>query len=194
VPPGSGSSRNIGAAEVSGVDIQAGCTLGAKPGRDSPASALNGACLLSTLTQPLPGAHTCDCAGLFGSTCQTVNPQWHHVFRTTWQTPWTWSISLTWRYLSSGRLGNNDADPTLQFADPGAYDFFDARLPSFRCFDLAGNGSVNKTFERRAGIRNALDKDPPLATFEITSGGAANTYSTCDALGRQVFSAFTAKF
>ena len=39
-----------------------------------------------------------------------------------------------------------------------------------------------------------FDKDPPLATVEITSGGAANTYSTYDAFGRQLFLAVTAKF
>jgi len=34
----------------------------------------------------------------------------------------------------------------------------------------------------------------PLASYEIISGGAANTYSTYDQLGRQLFVSFTAKF
>jgi hypothetical protein len=49
---------------------------------------LNGAYLQHQETTSLPGAHTYDCAGLFGTTCQTINPRWHHIFRTTWQMPW----------------------------------------------------------------------------------------------------------
>ena len=33
---------------------------------------LNGSYLLNSKGQPLPGAHIYDCAGLFGSTCQTI--------------------------------------------------------------------------------------------------------------------------
>jgi len=50
------------------------------------------------------------------------------------------------------------------------------------------------TFELRVGINNILDKDPPLATSEITAGGANNTYEIYDTLGRQLFVSFTAKF
>ena len=162
--------------------------------------ALNGAYLLETTTTPLPGAHTYDCAGLYGSTCQTVNPRWHHIFRTTWVTPWNVNTSLTWRYIGPVQLDNNDPDPSLHFAvtswafsAPG-YNTFNARLPSMSYLDLAATWQALDNLEIRAGINNILDKDPPLATFEITAGGAANTYSTYDALGRQLFLAFTAKF
>ncbi len=46
----------------------------------------------------------------------------------------------------------------------------------------------------RLGINNILDKDPPLGTVEVVGGGAANTYSTYDVMGRQVFMSVTAKF
>jgi outer membrane receptor protein involved in Fe transport len=48
--------------------------------------------------------------------------------------------------------------------------------------------------ELRIGINNILDTDPPLATSEITAGGANNTYEIYDTLGRQLFVSFTAKF
>jgi iron complex outermembrane recepter protein len=104
------------------------------------------------------------------------------------------STSLTWRYLHAVKLDNNDPDPTLNYAAFGAYNYFNARIPSFSYLDLAATWKLGEMLEVRGGINNILDKDPPLATFEITSGGAANTYSTYDALGRQVFLAFTAKF
>jgi len=116
------------------------------------------------------------------------------VLRTTWLTPWDLSVALSWRYLGSVKEDNNDADPTLHFATYGAYDFAHAQIPSFSYLDLAASWTVNKHLELRGGINNVLDKDPPLASVEIVSGGAANTYSTYDALGRQLFLAFTAKF
>jgi outer membrane receptor protein involved in Fe transport len=108
--------------------------------------------------------------------------------------PWDVSASLTWRYIGSVKLDNNDSDPTLNFAKFGEFNYFNAELPSFSYLDIAATWTVTKGFELRGGINNVLDKDPPLATFEITAGGAANTYSTYDSLGRQMFIAFTAKF
>jgi iron complex outermembrane receptor protein len=46
----------------------------------------------------------------------------------------------------------------------------------------------------RAGANNVLDKDPPLVNTDIVANGAANTYSTYDLFGRQLFLAFTARF
>jgi iron complex outermembrane receptor protein len=185
---------NIGAASVSGIDLQAGYKLDLPPALGSLAFTMNGAYLLKTTTTPLPGAHTYDCAGLFGATCQTINPRWHHIFRTTWLTPWDVTASLSWRYIGRVGLDNNDSDPTLHFASFGAYDYFNAHLPAISYLDLGATWNVWKSLELRAGINNLLDKDPPLATFEIIAGGAANTYSTYDQLGRQIFLAFSAKF
>ena len=186
---------NVGSVQNSGIDVQSAYLLSLASGWGSVGFALNGSYLLQSESTPVPGAHTYDCAGLYGSTCQTVNPKWHHVLRTTWQTPWdSFSLALTWRYLSSVKLDNNDSDPTLRYASFGAYNYFNAELPSFSYFDLAGSWNARNNIEVRGGINNMFDKDPPLATFEITSGGAANTYSTYDAFGRQLFLAVTAKF
>ena len=195
------TNTNIAASEISGIDVQANYKLALTPRWGSLAFALNGAYLLKTTSAPLPGAHASDCAGLFGSICQTVNPRWRHTLRTTWLTPWDdASVSLTWRYIGSVKLDNNDADPSLHFAVTSwntansGYNAFAAQFASFSYFDLAGSWSVHRNLELRGGINNLFDKDPPLATYEIVSGGAANTYSTYDALGRQLFVAFTAKF
>jgi iron complex outermembrane recepter protein len=192
---------NIGGAEVSGIDLQTAYRLNLPGESGALIFGLNGAYLLTQKTTPLPNAHTYDCAGLYGNTCQTVNPHWHHILRTTWSTPWNFDVALTWRFIDSVKLDNNDSDPTLRGAeqrDPDTgeplYKAFGARFPTFSYFDLAGIWNVTDDDQLRLGINNILDKDPPLGTVEVVGGGAANTYSTYDAMGRQVFLSFSAKF
>jgi len=192
---------NVAQAKIDGIDLQAAYRLNFGESAGSLSFAMNGAYLLSTETTPLPGAHTYDCAGLYGSTCQTVNPRWRHNLRTTWETPWSFDLALTWRYVGPVWLDNNDSDPTLQGAehrDPGTgeplYKAFGAKFPSFSYFDLAGTWNATEDIQVRLGINNILDKDPPLGTAEVVGGGAANTYSTYDIMGRQVFLSATAKF
>ena len=185
---------NLGTAVNSGIDAQLNYRLDLPPGFGGLSFALNGSYLLHNETTPLPGAHTYDCAGLFGITCQTVNPRWHHLFRTTWETPWNVAASLTWRYIGAVSQDNNSGDPTLHFSTWGAYDFYNARIPSYNYLDLEATWNVNKILQIRAGANNILDKDPPVLNSEIVSGGAANTYSLYDMFGRQLFLAFTAKF
>jgi iron complex outermembrane recepter protein len=185
---------NLGTAVSSGIDLQLNYGHELPPGFGSLAFALNGAYLLHDEAQPLPGAHTYDCAGLFGFTCQTINPRWHHILRTTWHSPWDVSASLTWRFIGSTTQDNNTGDRTLHFSTWGAYDYFNAKLPSYNYLDLEATWNVNKILQIRAGANNVLDKDPPILDTAIVSGGAANTYSTYDMFGRQLFVAFSAKF
>jgi iron complex outermembrane recepter protein len=184
---------NLGTALDSGVDVQMNYHLDLPPGFGGVSFALNGSYLLHNETQPLPGAHTYDCAGLFGATCETINPHWHHLFRTTWDTPWEVSASLTWRYIGKVEEDNNTSDPTLQNASYGAYDYANARIPAFNYLDLEVTWNVNRILQIRGGANNILDKDPPLVNTYVVAGGAANTYSTYDMFGRQLFLAFTAK-
>jgi iron complex outermembrane recepter protein len=185
---------NIGAQLVSGIDVQLNYKQELPQGLGDVAFELNGAYLQHSESTPYVGAHTYDCAGLFGFTCQTVNPRWHHIFRTTWQTPWGVSASLTWRYISSVSQDNNTNDPTLHFSSAGVFDDFNAKLPSFNYIDLEATWQVNKILQLRAGATNVLDKDPPVINNAIVAGGAGNTYDAYDIFGRQLFVAFTAKF
>jgi outer membrane receptor protein involved in Fe transport len=183
---------NIGAALASGVDVQANYKLplghvGAL------VFGLNGSYLQHFESTPLAGEHTYDCAGLFGFTCQTVNPRWRHILRTTWQTPWNFDVAATWRYVGTVANDNNDNDPTLHFAVYGAYTHQPAVIGSYSYIDLAATWHVVDNFELRGGINNVTDKDPPVVPFFIQPGGA-NAYSAYDQLGRQLFVAFTAKF
>jgi iron complex outermembrane recepter protein len=183
---------NVGAALVSGVDVQANYKLPLGHLGDL-GFTLNGSYLQHFEGTPLPGEHTYDCAGLFGFTCQTVNPRWRHIFRATWLTRWNVDLAATWRYIGTVSNDNNDDDPTLHYAVYGAYTHQPAVIGSYSYIDLAATWHVVNNFELRGGINNVTDKDPPVVPFFIQPGGA-NAYSAYDQLGRQLFVAFTAKF
>jgi iron complex outermembrane recepter protein len=185
---------NLGAALVSGIDLQLTYRQDLPSGGGHLVFELNGAYLEHNETTPQPGAHTYDCAGYFGATCQTVNSRWHHIFRTTWQTAWNFSAAATWRYIGPVSDDNNSPDPTLHFATFGGNDYVNARVPSYSYLDLATTWYVGKVLTIRAGINNVLDKDPPLINTTLVPAGEANTIDVYDMFGRQLFLAFTAKF
>ena len=72
------TSQNVASGENSGVDVQAAYAFDFDRG-GSLNLALAGSYMLTNESTPYPGAHTYDCTGLFGLTCQTVNPEWRHV-------------------------------------------------------------------------------------------------------------------
>lgn len=184
---------NIGAGLLEGIDLQAAYRL-AVGSWGSLRLALNGAYQLTNETTPLPGGGSYDCAGLFGPTCQTVNPRWRHTARVSWALPSEVTVNATWRFLGGVKLDNNDPNPLLLGSALGAPAVFRARMPAVSYLDLTGSWEVSRHLQLRAGINNVFDRDPPLASFELVSGGAPNYYEFYDGLGRQVFAALTAKF
>jgi outer membrane receptor protein involved in Fe transport len=184
---------NTGAALVSGVDLQLSYGLGLPAKLGGVQFALNGTYLQHFESTPLPGAHTYDCAGLFGLTCQTVNSRWRHIARATWQMPINLDFAVTWRYIGKVSQDNNSSDPTLHFATYGAYSYQPAVIGSYSYIDLAFTYHALKNLEIRGGVNNVADKDPPVVPQTIQPGGA-NTYSAYDQLGRELFIAFTAHF
>jgi iron complex outermembrane receptor protein len=187
------TSVNVASSDTEGVDLQAAYKLNLERW-GSLNFMLNGAYLIASKTTPQPGAHTYDCAGLFGPTCQTVNPTWRHNLRAVWTTPWDVSIAATWRYAGSVNLDNNSNDVTLKdSANIGGFDKFNAKIGAFSWLDLSASWKAMDKLTLRAGINNVFDKDPPLVTTELVAGGAANTYAFYDMLGRQVFASFSLK-
>jgi outer membrane receptor for ferrienterochelin and colicin len=157
---------------------------------------LNGAYLISLKSTPIPGGGTYDCAGLFGATCQTVNPTWRHNLRVAWELPVDVSLAATWRYMGSSSIDNNDANPLLNGAGGqlGSPVVFASRMPTMSYLDLAATWSYTEHLQLRAGINNVLDKDPPIVPADIISGGAPNYYEFYDGLARQVFAGVTLKY
>ena len=185
---------NVGAALVSGIDLQLNYRHDLPRGWGGMAFEMNGAYLQHMETTPVPGAHTYDCAGYFGFTCQTTNPRWHHIFRATWTTPWDLSASATWRYIGPVSQDNNSPDRTLHFSAFSAYDLFNPRIPSYSYLDLEATWHVGKVLTIRAGASNVLDKEPPILNTVVVPPGEANTIDVYDLFGRQLFLAFTARF
>ena len=186
-----GTSVNTGSGVVAGVDVQANYKLSLPNNGGSLGFALAGSALLKNTVTPAPGAPTYDCVGLYGPTCQTVNPKWRHNLRVLWATPWNVEMVALWRYIGSVKLDSNSSDPSLS---NGLYDAFDARMPGISYLDLSASWKVIKYLEIRAGLNNALDKNPPIVSANVVVSGAANSLPTYDQLGREVFVAFTAKF
>jgi iron complex outermembrane recepter protein len=188
------TNQNIASVLQSGIDLQTSYKLSL----DNFGSLLwfmNGSYLLHASTTPIPGGGSYDCAGLYGSTCQTVNSRWRHNLRTTWQTPWDVDLSLVWRFIGKVGNDNNDPNPLLRYAVYGAWDIAQPAIPNVSYIDLSGVWHVSKAFELRAGMNNVFDKDPPIVTNpSLQGGGQANTFATYDVLGRQLYLAFTAKF
>jgi len=189
---------NLGVSLISGFDTSMSYRHTLPGGWGSLTATFNGAYLWHDTTTPYPGSPTFDCAGLFGSTCQngSVNPHWRHVMRVSWKTPFDVLVSAQWRFIGPTTFDNNSNNPVLQFAEEGAYDAYNARIPGYSYLDLTAEWYVTRQLELRAGVDNVLDKDPPIIPSLDISGnaGPGNSFGAYDYLGRQVFIAFTAKF
>jgi iron complex outermembrane recepter protein len=186
---------NLSSVLNSGIDLQAAYRQELPPGFGNLQFEMNGNWLQHNFTTLVPGGPGYECAGLFGFTCQTVNPRWHHNFRTTWNTPWDVSAALTWRYIGGVRQDADTGNPLLK--NPNyAYDAYNASIPSFSYLDMEVTWHPTKILTVRAGANNILDKDPPLLVSQagVVAGGAANTADAYDIFGRQLFVAFSAKF
>jgi iron complex outermembrane recepter protein len=186
------NNQNVALGESSGIDVQVAYRFDLENGGTIGLTAA-GSYMLDNTTTPYRGAHTYDCTGLFGLTCQTVNPEWRHVARATWGLPGGVSASLTWRHIDEVKQDNNDPDPTLNQSSFAGFDSFNARIGNKDYFDIAATYSPRENVELRAGINNVTDKDPPLLGSEIVGGGSPNTYTTYDIFGRQFFLALNVK-
>jgi len=186
-----GTNQNIAGAVVSGVDVISNYRLALGGNKGTWQLTFNGTYLKESTTTSFPGATTYDCAGLYGLTCQTVSPKWRHTLRVSWVSTWGWLASVQWRYLGQVALDTNDPNPAL---NNGAYDAFDAHMPSVSYIDLSGIWDVGRALTLRAGVNNLLDKDPPIVSNVVTGTGQPNSFPTYDLLGRVIFANFTLKF
>ena len=118
--------------------------------------------------------------------------QARHKIRAVWGTPWSGlEVGLTWRYIKGVKLDATSDNPLLS-AD---FEPADERLAARNYIDLVGQWAINKNFTLRAGMNNALDKDPPVTGVVAAVFGNGNTYpQVYDAMGRHIFLNLTAKF
>jgi len=191
-----GTNANVGRQKVRGIDFQAAYRLGFDTfDRDEWGDltfSFNGAYTMKNETQPFPGGPTYDCAGLYGTQCQTLTPKWRHNLRITWNAPRDVQLSAQWRYIGKVDLETLSDEPLIG-TNTGGTDF-NRKISAESYLDLAVNWNVTEKLAVRAGINNVTDNDPPIVRSAISGTGAPNAYPAYDYLGRQMFAAFTARF
>jgi iron complex outermembrane receptor protein len=191
-----GTLFNTAAGETSGIDYQIAYNvplsdLRLPDGYGSLSFAFTGSQLLKVTATPAVGTHTYDCVGLYGPTCATVNPEWRHNLRVSWNAPWNLLLSAQWRYIGSAELETNTNDETLT---NGNIDTFEGKLKAVSYLDLAAIWKVRNYLSVRAGVNNIFDKDPQIVDSAIVGVGLPNAYPTYDFIGRALFVGFTATF
>ena len=135
--------------------------------------------------EPGPGIEGYDCVGVFGGRCAVPNgiptPEWRHMARISWSTPFNVDLSLAWRYLGK----------TEQFEAPA--NRIDAKFDAENYFDLFGSWALMDNATVRLGVNNILDNDPQL-NGSVGTTGNGNTYpQVYDALGRFIFMGVSVK-
>jgi outer membrane receptor protein involved in Fe transport len=191
-----GNDINVASEVVQGLDIQASYRLPlSRFGKDDWGSlnfSLNGSVDMGWQSQPLPGAKTYNCKGLFGPQCQGVFPEWRHTLRATWNAPHNLQASIAWRYIGGTEYEADTNQPTIggnTTPDPLAHT-----IPAVNYMDVALAWQVRSGLTIRAGVNNILDQDPPLIENTIVGNANPNSYPIYDLLGRHLFVALTAKF
>ena len=194
-------NQNLGGLVTSGVDVSVAYTYSLADAGLGNWGSLNasiiGTWLESLLTIPSNGPPSYECAGFYGAagtgvgheSCGSPNPEWRHKARLTWDTPWHFDLTGTWRYFASVDL--HGAPTSSINGQLGA--FLDKSFEAISYFDLESNVHLTKRVELRVGANNILDKDPPLTSYSSISAGVnGNTFpAVYDALGRLVFAGIT---
>ncbi|MCK9383317.1 MAG: TonB-dependent receptor [Nevskia sp.] len=197
---------NTGRLRTKGVDFGADYRIRASTlglGNVGAFSFNYSATYLDSLTsQPGAGLATYNCAGLFGTTCGTPNPQFRHKFRATWDiTPIGLTVSALWRYYGAVSLDTNTDDPTLS---NGRQNTIDGKIDAKQYVDLSGTYTLptrDRNISLRFGISNVGGQQPPIVSSNnpnpISSPpfGNGNTFPAIyDSLGRVAFLGVTANF
>jgi len=189
------NTTNIGKQETSGFDVSGSyfyklATLG------SLAFNMNGTYLNKYTVENVPGLGNYDCVGYFGATCGTPTPKWRHKLRVTWDTPWKLEVAGTWRHMNSVTSELNSSNPLLNGGGPAPA--IESQLGARDYFDIYAAYPLTKTLTISGGINNLFDKDPPIATTDVTTAAGSangNTYpQVYDSYGRKIFVNLTAKF
>ena len=168
---------NIGFEQRSGFDINS--TFTQELGNDWGRLKFNlvGTYFTKFDTQPVVGLPTTECAGKWGGTCGSPNPEWQHNLRATWMNNDGVSVSANWR-----ALGGVD-HLTGSSRGIGAESYL----------DLTGRYMFAEGATVSVGVNNILANDPPYLTGANGSNG--NTYpGYFDALGRYVFASISYEF
>jgi len=117
---------------------------------------------------PYPGADKIECAGKFGSECESdypPSPNYRHRAILTWMSPWSVDVNMTWRYF--GSTDNINEGDTLE-----------SKLDAVNYIDLAAVWMINEHYQLRGSVLNVFGEDPPIFSSAGPALGNGNTYPT----------------
>lgn len=149
-----------------------------------------------------PTGYNRDCVGYYSVNCGSIQPEWQWNQRTSLSYGDA-TISLLWRHISGVQYEGQAADfqargfttanrnlfnGTVTGPSPLAGRSFNFnRIPAYDYFDLSVQFEATEHMTFTFGVRNLLDKQPPLvgSSAGSTAFNSGNTYpSTYDAIGR----------
>lgn len=187
---------NTGSLATSGIDVNANYNM--EVGKFGNLG-LNfvGTYLLDLSTEPLPGEVPFDCTGFYGpgSSCGVANPVWRHRLLGTWETPWNFNLTGTWRYFGSVDLFPGQDPVTGALNPPVSKSNQNATFGAEHYIDIQASINIKENARIRFGINNLLDNDPPLSSVVGTAPGNGNTQpQVYDANGRFIFLGLTLDF
>jgi len=176
------TNLNIAELETSGVDLQFKYAFDTeRAGRFSFDYA--GTFVEDFDFTPFAGGEAVECAGSFGNACFfDVVPEYRHRALVSWDSPWLFDATLTWRH--TGSVDNvSEAAPEI-----------DATLDSVNYFDLSVNFNFSDKIKIRTGLINAFNEDPPVSISGGPPQGNGNTFPSIFDTGRQAFVGFNYNF
>jgi outer membrane receptor protein involved in Fe transport len=186
------TNRNLGVTKTDGIDVTLDYTRSFER-YGSLGITFTGSWLHHFVTEPVPGLGSYDCAGLYGVICGTPLPRWRNVATGLWNTPWSWSAGLRWRYYASASIDASSSNPQLS----GPFFPVDASIGAQNYIDLFGQWNISKNLTLRGGVNNVFDRDPPVISSTIAGSpfGNGNTFAQVyDTLGRNFFVSAQARF
>ena len=135
-------------------------------------------------TQLLPDAPEVNCAGYYGGTCSSdgtrITPDFRMLVIAAWNSGPA-NVNLQFNYIGDLDLSEN------------AFPNENGTLDSMLYVDLNGGVAIGDRFRVFGGIRNLMDKQPPVTGYRA-GGDASTNVILFDPIGRQYFIGASASF
>ncbi len=169
--------RNIGALETSGADLGINWRLPATDiGRFG--VTLNGTYVFDYTTRETVDGSDVSALGIY--TNDQIVQRWRHTVTLDYERG-PFSATLQQTFLSGYRDQNLLADGSVH------------RVKAYSLLDLTGGYQISKSLKFRAGVKNLLDKNPPLSN-QLFSFSVGYDPSYTDPRGRQFYGALAYTF
>ncbi|TFW31423.1 TonB-dependent receptor domain-containing protein [Duganella callida] len=136
-------------------------------------------------------AITNQCVASFGQTCGQPVPHWKGTARLTWNTG-KMMLSARARFIGKVTVDTYVLPATSGGTPPALESLTNPKIGAYTYLDLTAGYDFTKKISLTAGVRNVLDKDPPVVGSSQLP--ANNTIAaTYDPLGRNLFVSLNVK-